>query len=276
MTTSAWPLAVLSLGDAAQSGDPPAAVASASVLLRALPSALEGAAGIRGTGRAGGKGLLDPGSTCAAGLQRRRQVQDRRARRRRRRVSHAHTHTHTSLSEPPRGGRRSTGVEATAANGAPFRAASPGESAACVQANVVTTHLATDLNGSSVFRSRASNFPCGEAADTSRRIPESTHWHARERRSALTLFSANSSSTKEKKASPHTAYLKRGFRSYGRACFPLKRIFGGTRRVRGGTRLPKRRTLKTVRFLGKRTDEASLVTLSPAGRRRISPDAAAL
>jgi len=34
--------------------------------------------------------------------------------------------------------------------------------------------------------------------------------------------------------------------------------------------------LKTVRFLGKRTDEASVVTLSPAGRRRISPDAAAL
>jgi len=102
MTTSAWPLAVLSLGDAAQSGDPPAAVASASVLLRALPGALEGAAGVRGTGRAGGKGLLEPGSTCAAGLQRRRQVQDRRARRRRRRVSHAHTHTHVAVGASAR------------------------------------------------------------------------------------------------------------------------------------------------------------------------------
>ena len=50
-----------------------------------------------------------------------------------------------ALSKPPRGGRRSTGASTIAADGSLLRAASPSESAAKVQADVVTKVFATLL-----------------------------------------------------------------------------------------------------------------------------------
>ena len=53
-----------------------------------------------------------------------------------------------------------------AADSSPLRAASPSESAAKVQADLVIKLLATVLNGPSVFRSSAPNFFCGGGAAT--------------------------------------------------------------------------------------------------------------